>query len=258
MKFFFPDSQDQIDPTFDFATEERSTPAGPAARRPLRPRGAPCRVIDGLLVSKAIVDGHARRRREIHPGPAAPPLPGRSQAVLPPRLRPGPAVHDHGRLRRVQLRPRRRAPVHRRPGHRLLRRVRLRPRHLRRPRHPRLRPGRRPGPGHPQARDVGGPPATHPRPGRGVPRPSARAARCGFTPLGVAQGWSPASYAHAVRELQTIGYTRIARRRHGPPEDAGDPRLPPRRSITSAPRHPIAPARHHALQQHGRISLRSA
>lgn len=59
MRFFFPDSQDQIDPTFDFLTEERS---------PLRVRqrddlyihealSAP--VIDGLLVSKAIVDGRA-------------------------------------------------------------------------------------------------------------------------------------------------------------------------------------------------------
>ena len=57
MRFFFPDSQDQIDPTFDFTTEERS---------PLRVRQRDdlyihevlrARVIDGLLVSKAIVDG---------------------------------------------------------------------------------------------------------------------------------------------------------------------------------------------------------
>jgi hypothetical protein len=33
---------------------------------------------------------------------------------------------------------------------------------------------------------------------------------CTFEPYGVAQGWSPASYAHAVSELQKIGYTRIA------------------------------------------------
>ena len=59
MRFFFPDSQDQIDPTFDFTTEERS---------PLRVRqrddlyiheALRARVIDGLLVSKAIVDGRA-------------------------------------------------------------------------------------------------------------------------------------------------------------------------------------------------------
>lgn len=59
MKFFFPDSQDQIDPSFDFVTEERS---------PTRVRQRDDRyvhevlghgVIDGLLVSKAIVDGRA-------------------------------------------------------------------------------------------------------------------------------------------------------------------------------------------------------
>lgn len=59
MKFFFPDSQDQIDPAFDFVTEEWS---------PLRIRqrddhyiheALSARVIDGLLVSKAIVDGRA-------------------------------------------------------------------------------------------------------------------------------------------------------------------------------------------------------
>lgn len=40
-------------------------------------------------------------------------------------------------------------------------------------------------------------------------------ARCrgkkqGFTPIGVAQGWSPKSYARAVKELQAMGYTYIA------------------------------------------------
>ena len=57
MKFFFPDSQDQIDPSFDFETEERSIYrirqrddhyAHEALRTP--PFG-------GLLVSKTIVDG---------------------------------------------------------------------------------------------------------------------------------------------------------------------------------------------------------
>jgi hypothetical protein len=31
-----------------------------------------------------------------------------------------------------------------------------------------------------------------------------------FTPMGVAQGWSPKSYAHAVSELQKMGYANIA------------------------------------------------
>jgi hypothetical protein len=33
---------------------------------------------------------------------------------------------------------------------------------------------------------------------------------CAFTPIGVAQGWSAASYAEAVRRLQEMGYERIA------------------------------------------------
>jgi hypothetical protein len=37
-----------------------------------------------------------------------------------------------------------------------------------------------------------------------------RARRCAFEPLGVAQGWSPKSYAHAVRQLQKMGYKRVA------------------------------------------------
>lgn len=34
--------------------------------------------------------------------------------------------------------------------------------------------------------------------------------QCSFEPLGVAQGWSPQSYAKAVRRLQEIGFQRIA------------------------------------------------
>jgi hypothetical protein len=34
--------------------------------------------------------------------------------------------------------------------------------------------------------------------------------RCRFTPLGAAQGWSPRSYAYCVDQLQRLGYKRIA------------------------------------------------
>ena len=60
MKFYFPDSQDQISPTFDFLTEEYS---------PYRVRQRDDRYAhevlepvpyDGILVSKAIVDGSTR------------------------------------------------------------------------------------------------------------------------------------------------------------------------------------------------------
>ena len=37
-----------------------------------------------------------------------------------------------------------------------------------------------------------------------------RTNRCRFEPIGVAQGWSPQSYADAVTELQRMGYRRIA------------------------------------------------
>lgn len=37
-----------------------------------------------------------------------------------------------------------------------------------------------------------------------------RREKLGFTPIGVAQGWSPSSYADAVRQLQRIGYRYIA------------------------------------------------
>ena len=38
----------------------------------------------------------------------------------------------------------------------------------------------------------------------------SRSSGVGFTPLGVAQGWSPDSYSTSVRELQKMGYQRIA------------------------------------------------
>jgi hypothetical protein len=57
MKFFFPDSQDQVDPSFDFITEKRS----PHRVRQRDDRYAheviSPRPYDGILVSKPIVDG---------------------------------------------------------------------------------------------------------------------------------------------------------------------------------------------------------
>jgi hypothetical protein len=59
MRFFFPDSQDQIDPGYDFVTEEYS-PMRVRQRDDLYVHESLGHgVIDGLLVSKAIVDGRA-------------------------------------------------------------------------------------------------------------------------------------------------------------------------------------------------------
>src|SRR6267142_1872772 len=59
MRFFFPDSQDLVDPSFDFETEERS-----AIRTRHRDDEYAHEVFasppfDGLLVSKGMVDGFA-------------------------------------------------------------------------------------------------------------------------------------------------------------------------------------------------------
>ena len=71
MKFFFPDSQDLVDPSFDFEKETRSD-------QRLRHRddlyahevfSEPA--YDGLLVSKASVDGKAGRRAAAIPWPSA-------------------------------------------------------------------------------------------------------------------------------------------------------------------------------------------
>ena len=55
----------------------------------------------------------------------------------------------------------------------------------------------------------------------------SRARKVRFEPLGVAQGWSPASYAAAVRSLQKIGYTAHCPWRHGSAQDGRNTRLPP-------------------------------
>src|SRR5690348_5005897 len=57
MDFYFPDSQDQIDPSFDFLTEERS-PFRVRQRDDLYAHEVHSKpVYNGILVSKTIVDG---------------------------------------------------------------------------------------------------------------------------------------------------------------------------------------------------------
>jgi len=57
MKFFFPDSQDLVDPTFDFRTERRSAHRVRHRDDLYAHEVFQERVCDGLLVSKGIVDG---------------------------------------------------------------------------------------------------------------------------------------------------------------------------------------------------------
>ena len=59
MKFFFPDSQDFIDPSFDFKNESRSIDRVRHRDDQYVFEAFSSPVCDGLLVSKGIVDGYS-------------------------------------------------------------------------------------------------------------------------------------------------------------------------------------------------------
>ncbi len=209
MKFFFPDSQDQIDPGFDFDTEEH-----PVLR--VRQRDdlyahevLDGHVIDGLLVSKAIVDGTAdgagkytaAQRNRLY-------RVGVRHFFRLDRLA-GPPIETMGDCGAFSYRNEDIPPVtpdqvidfYTECGFDLGISV------------DHLIFGFDPAadidPHHPQAEQW------RSRQQITLDLADAFLARCKvrktrFQPLGVAQGWSPASYAAAVRSLQKIGYTRIA------------------------------------------------
>lgn len=209
MRFYFPDSQDQIDPTFDFVTEERSIYrvrqrddhyAHEALRTP---------PFDGLLVSKAIVDGLpgatgkytiAQRQRLYRVGvrhffrldqPGEPRIDtlGDCGAFTYVRDEIPPYTADEvidfydgaGFDLGISI------------DHVIL--------------------------GYDTAADHD---THHPQRSdwqqrqditlelAAAFRQCARSRKARFTPFGVAQGWSPTSYATSVKALQKIGYTRIA------------------------------------------------
>jgi hypothetical protein len=201
MKFYFPDSQDQVSPSYDFIHDEHS---------PLRVRQRDdryahevltMRPYDGLLVSKAIVDGSARevgkysmpQRQRLYR------LGVRAFFRLPPSID---TLGDCGAFTYVN----------------------------------------EPEPPYSinEVLDFYGQCGFHAgvsidhvilgyrRPGAGAPpnewmerrRISLTYAekflsavvdqRASFEPIGAAQGWDPASFADSVRELQGMGYRRIA------------------------------------------------
>jgi hypothetical protein len=63
VKFFFPDSQDLVDPSFDFSDETRSEHRVRQRDDHYAHEVFSSPPYDGLLVSKAIVDGTAAGRR---------------------------------------------------------------------------------------------------------------------------------------------------------------------------------------------------
>lgn len=208
MKFFFPDSQDLVDPSFDFSRERRSIDR-------IRQRddlyahevfSAPA--FDGFLVSKGIVDGYggvggrysiAQRQRLLRLGaPEFLRVANRKQAM--------PVLGDCGAFTYVKEKE---------PPYDVEELLQF----------------------YEECRfDMGisldhvvlayrrewddpkseGPPAALVERQRLTVELAAKflklhkKRRLGFEPLGAAQGWSPRSYANAVRELQRIGYRYIA------------------------------------------------
>src|ERR1022692_1110397 len=209
MKFFFPDSQDQIDPGFDFRTEERSALRIRQRDDLYAHEALGGGVLDGLLVSKAIVDGIpgatgkyalAQRQRLYREGV-------RQFFRLDCNSGPAPltmgdcGAFNYWREETPPYTPDQVIDFYDECGFDLgisVDHVILG-----------YDPAADHDSGHPQragwqARQS----LTLDLAREFLARSKARHVR--FEPLGVAQGWSPDSYATAVQELQAIGYTRIA------------------------------------------------
>jgi hypothetical protein len=209
MKFFFPDSQDQIDPSFDFVSEERSIYR--IRQRDDRYAHEALRLppFDGLLVSKTIVDGLpgaagkytiAQRHRLYRVGVREF---FRLDHTRGPRLA---AMGDCGAFTYVRddtppYTPDQVIDFYTECGfdrgisvdHVIL--------------------GYDPAADHDSAHPHhatwhGRQALTLQLAGEFLAR--CRARKAPFEPMGVAQGWSAASYAAAVQQLQAIGYRRIA------------------------------------------------
>jgi hypothetical protein len=209
MKFFFPDSQDQIDPSFDFDTEERSILRVRQRDDLYAHEALAGRVIDGLLVSKGIVDGvtggagrytMAQRHRlyrdgvrnffrlDSAPGPAVATM-GDCGAFTYVREDVPPYTPDQV----IDFYDECQFDLGISVDHVILG----------------YDPAADHDPGHAKLETWRGRQRlTLELAAEFLARCKARKVR--FQPLGVAQGWSPASYSDAVRELQAIGYGRIA------------------------------------------------
>jgi hypothetical protein len=204
MKFFFPDSQDQIDPDFDFTTEEHSIHRVRQRDDLYAHEALSSRSYDGILVSKTIVDGtpysagkytQAQRHRLYRVGV-------QRFFRLDAACRPKASMGDCGAFSYVRddtppYSPDEVIDFYEQCGfdlgvsvdHVILgfdtRRTQEKTKAWR------------------DRQDL-----TLQLAAEFLERCRKRDVR--FKPMGVAQGWSPSSYARAVSELQTMGYTRVA------------------------------------------------
>ena len=141
MKFFFPDSQDQVDPGLRLRHRGTVTRSGSASATTATPtRCSSRRRSTGCWCPRPSSTGPLAR------APASTPSPNGTGSTATARQaffrlddRHRPRLDDHGRLRRLLLRHGGATAVHASTRSSTSTRLRVRPRHLRRPRHPRLR-----------------------------------------------------------------------------------------------------------------------
>jgi len=206
MKFFLPDSQDLVDPSFDFETERRSEIRIRQRDDLYAHEIFSARAFDGLLVSKGIVDGFGdvgsryslgQRHRLLRNG-------AKSFFRLPTD-RPMPVLGDCGAFTYVG------EDV---PPYSVDDVISfyvdcgfdmgISVDHVILEYQPEWdEPGAKPDPKVRERQKI-----TLDLASQFLKR--QRSSKLPFEPLGVAQGWSPKSYAHAVKELQQMGYRYIA------------------------------------------------
>ncbi len=207
MKYYFPDSQDQVDPSFDFISETRSETRVRQRDEHYAHEAISAPIYDGMLVSKGIVDGlvgssgrytYAQRHRLIRDGarkffrlPAGAEVIGDCGAFTyvgehDPPYTVEEVVNfydDCGFDLGISV------------DHVILGYINS----------AKCLPGTEP--------EI---PDDWPRRRELTMALAAdfldlhRRRGCSFQPMGAAQGWSPESYALSVRDLQALGYTRIA------------------------------------------------
>ena len=209
MQFFFPDSQDQIDPSFDFVTEQRSIYRVRQRDDHYAHEALAAPPFDGILLSKTIVDGlphsagrysGAQRHRLYRVGIREF---FRLDQASGPRLE---TMGDCGAFSYVRedeppYGPDEVIDFYAECGFDLgisVDHVILG-----------YDPAADNDPDHPQGGLWRDRQALTLELARQF-RQRCRARKARFEPIGVAQGWSPASYAYAVRQLQRMGYRRVA------------------------------------------------
>lgn len=214
MKFFFPDSQDHVDPTFDFATDLPDADRGVQVTDQYAHEALGAPPYDGMLLSKSIVDGIAGRA-------------GKFTTPQRHRLRRN-GVHAFFRLEKLRAADGGPFPVMADCGAFSYVREEVPPITVEQA----IEFYETCGFTHGQSVDhiigdfrpdwdehglfgAGAPEAVR---GRyditlrlaGEFMKACRDKHVSFTPVGVAQGWSPGSYVAAVERLQNLGYRYIA------------------------------------------------